>query len=89
VHKRGKADIDHEAIRTELDTLQFPLYFVDYESFNPAIPRFSGYKPYRNRSLCYTRHRIRFLFGGIGDHSLWSGKYIMPEYKVSMSCGYY
>ncbi|MFZ2522741.1 MAG: DUF2779 domain-containing protein [Minisyncoccia bacterium] len=58
VHKRGKAEIDHEAIRTELETLQFPLYFLDYESFNPAIPRFSGYKPYQQIPFQFSLHRL-------------------------------
>lgn len=58
VHKRGKAEIDHEAIRTELETLQFPLYFLDYESFNPAIPRFSGYKPYQQIPFQFSIHRL-------------------------------
>ncbi|MEK7194259.1 MAG: DUF2779 domain-containing protein [Patescibacteria group bacterium] len=79
VHKRGKADIDHDAIRTELETLQFPLYFVDYESFNPAIPRFSGYKPYQQIPFQFSLHILNspeaeptheeFLYTGDKDPS--------------------
>lgn len=57
-HKRGKADIDHEAIREELDKLQFPLYFLDYESFNPALPRFMGFKSYQHIPFQFSLHRL-------------------------------
>jgi predicted RecB family nuclease len=30
----------------ELGSLKYPLYFMDFESINPAIPRFSGMSPY-------------------------------------------
>jgi len=31
---------------TELAALKYPLYFMDFESVNPAIPRFVGMSPY-------------------------------------------
>ena len=58
VHKRGRAEIDHEGIKEELKTLQFPLYFLDYESFNPAIPRFIGYKPYQHIPFQFSLHKL-------------------------------
>ena len=57
-HKRGKADIDHKSIREELDKLQFPLYFLDYESFNPALPRFMGFKSYQHIPFQFSLHRL-------------------------------
>jgi predicted RecB family nuclease len=30
----------------ELESLKYPLYFTDFESVNPAIPRFSGMRPF-------------------------------------------
>ena len=41
-----------------METLQFPLYFLDYESFNPALPRFSGYKPYQQIPFQFSLHRL-------------------------------
>ncbi len=58
VHQRGKANIDFEAIRGELSKLEFPLYFLDYESFNPAIPRFDGYKPYQHIPFQFSLHKL-------------------------------
>jgi hypothetical protein len=79
IHKRGKEEIDHEAIRTALESLQFPLYFLDYESFNPAIPRFVGYKPYQQIPFQFSVHRLdtptaelvheEFLYTGRDDPS--------------------
>ncbi len=79
VHKRGKDSIDYETIESELKTLQFPLYFLDYESFNPAIPRFSGYKPYQHMPFQFSVHRLdkpdgdlihsEFLYTGTEDPS--------------------
>jgi len=33
-------------LRREFESLKFPLYFMDFETVNPAIPRFSGMRPY-------------------------------------------
>lgn len=38
--------IDQQEIRHALSQMQFPLYFLDYETFNPAIPLFKNYHPY-------------------------------------------
>jgi uncharacterized protein DUF2779 len=33
-------------LREELSKLTYPLYFADFETVNPAIPRFAGMRPY-------------------------------------------
>lgn len=58
VHKAGNPDINHEEIKKELGALTFPLYFVDYESFNPAIPRYNGFKPYQHIPFQFSLHRL-------------------------------
>jgi hypothetical protein len=55
-HKRGKPIIDHEGVRQELESLQFPLYFLDYETFSPAIPLFSGYGPFEKVPFQFSLH---------------------------------
>ncbi|WP_148257783.1 DUF2779 domain-containing protein [Leadbettera azotonutricia] len=37
-------------IRSFLKTLTFPLYFLDFETFMPAIPPFDGCWPYMGTS---------------------------------------
>lgn len=46
VHKTGTKIIDKEAIAKELNSLRFPLYFIDYETFDAALPRYDGHAPY-------------------------------------------
>ncbi len=56
--KRGNPLIDAAAIKSELQQLVYPLYFLDYETFNPAVPLFDGYKPYRHIVFQYSLHVI-------------------------------
>ena len=59
VHRRGTPMIDAEAIRAELEPLAFPLYFLDYETFSPAIPLFSGYRPFDKVPFQFSLHILR------------------------------
>jgi hypothetical protein len=52
--KSGQALIDREAIRSALAGLTFPLHFLDYETFNPAVPLFHGYRPYEHIAFQYS-----------------------------------
>jgi hypothetical protein len=52
----GKDFIDKDAIRTFLETLYYPLYFLDFETFNPAVPLFNGIRPYQKTSFQYSIH---------------------------------
>jgi hypothetical protein len=33
-------------LKDELKGLRYPLYYMDFETVNPAIPRFAGMRPY-------------------------------------------
>jgi hypothetical protein len=57
-HRLGKPQIDYEFIRKELSNIQFPIYFLDYETFNPSIPRFTGFKPYQHIPFQFSLHRL-------------------------------
>lgn len=52
------AQIDREAVGSFLDTLSYPLYFLDFETFNPAIPLYDGTKPYEQVPFQYSLHYI-------------------------------
>lgn len=39
--------INSSLIKEELGKLQYPLYFLDYETYASSIPMFDGYKPYQ------------------------------------------
>jgi predicted RecB family nuclease len=40
----------------ELGSLKYPLYFMDFESINPAIPRFSGMRPFDQLPFQWSIH---------------------------------
>ncbi len=50
--------VDMIGIREELGQLEFPLYFLDYETFPAAIPRFSGYSPYQHIPFQFSLHKM-------------------------------
>ncbi|MDA2922272.1 DUF2779 domain-containing protein [Patescibacteria group bacterium AH-259-L07] len=51
--------IEKEKIVEELKTLTFPLYFLDYETFPAAIPRFNGFSPYHQIPFQYSIHILK------------------------------
>ena len=48
--------IDKKKISTFLNTVSYPLYFLDFEAFNPSIPRFKGTTPYQQIAFQYSLH---------------------------------
>ncbi len=54
----GQPVIDADAIRQALGNLEYPLYFLDYETFNPAVPLFPGYRPYEHIVFQYSLHEL-------------------------------
>jgi CRISPR/Cas system-associated exonuclease Cas4 (RecB family) len=54
--KQKTSYIDKEAIQSELDGLEYPLYFLDYETIMPGIPRFDQMKPYKHIPFQYSLH---------------------------------
>ncbi|MDP1689944.1 MAG: DUF2779 domain-containing protein [bacterium] len=59
VHTTQRSIIDTDKIRKELEALVFPLYFLDYETFAPAIPMFNGYRPYNRIPFQFSLHILR------------------------------
>ena len=51
--------IEKEAIKEILDSLKYPLYFIDYESYQTAIPEIVGTKPYQQLPFQYSLHIIK------------------------------
>ena len=51
-------EIHKEGIKEFLDTLTYPLYFLDFETFMPAIPLYDDSKPYEQIPFQYSLHYI-------------------------------
>ena len=52
------AHIDKNGIKEFLDTLWYPLYFLDFETMQLPIPQFVGTKPYAQIPFQYSLHYI-------------------------------
>jgi hypothetical protein len=48
--------IDRDSLQVELDRLQFPLWFLDYETCMSAIPMYDGYHPQQQIVFQYSLH---------------------------------
>ena len=55
----NQPEIDDEAIRSLLSGLEYPIYFLDFESYNPAIPRFEGLSSYQQFPFQYSCHILQ------------------------------
>jgi len=55
-YKSRETTIDKVAIKGFLDTFEYPLYFMDFESFQPAIPLYDNSKPYQQIPFQYSLH---------------------------------
>lgn len=56
VAKTGEPKIDPAGIGLLLDELEYPLYFLDYESISTALPLFAGCHPYQQIPFQYSLH---------------------------------
>lgn len=74
---QNKNSINKAGISEFLKKLSYPLYFLDFETEQPALPKFQGTKPYQQVPFQYSLHWIEneggelkhtdFLGNGIDD----------------------
>ena len=50
--------LDQTTVQALLQTLTYPLYFLDYETYDEAIPLYKGQKPYQKMVFQYSLHII-------------------------------
>ena len=54
--KRDSAVIDEVAVRNDLYQLVYPIYFLDYETYSWAVPRYENHGVYQNVVFQYSLH---------------------------------
>jgi hypothetical protein len=59
--------IDRDKIKTFLDTLSYPLYYLDFETFQEAVPSYDRQKPYQQIPCQYSLH-IQARPGAAPEH---------------------
>ena len=52
----NQPEINTTAIKHLLSDLEYPIHFLDFETDNPAIPRFDGLRPYQHFPFQYSCH---------------------------------
>jgi hypothetical protein len=65
--KNGAAVINRDSVRDFVSNLNLPLFFLDFETFNPAIPFFDYSKPFQMIPFQYSLH-IEKNSGGMVEH---------------------
>jgi hypothetical protein len=73
----GTTHVEGKEIRLFLDMLQYPLYYLDFETMGPAIPIYDGMRPYQTIPFQFSLHIVEndesepvhhsFLADGIAD----------------------
>lgn len=54
--KNDEVYVDTERIKSELSNIQYPVYYLDYETYGPTIPIIDGYKPFQRVVFQYSLH---------------------------------
>ncbi len=55
-HINNTSVIDKEKIQDFVQGIHYPIYFLDFETFNPALPLFDGSRPYQQITFQYSLH---------------------------------
>ncbi len=55
----GQPHVDKEAITNFLSALQYPLYYLDFETIGPVVPLFDGTRPYQAVPFQFSLHVVR------------------------------
>jgi len=65
--RTGKKRVDRDAIRKFLSTIEYPLWFLDFETFGTAIPLFDESSPFENIPFQFSLHIVKKK-GGTPEH---------------------
>jgi hypothetical protein len=56
--ENGNHHLDVDKVKEFLDELEYPLYYLDFETFNVVIPKFEGTKPYQQIPFQFSLHIV-------------------------------
>jgi hypothetical protein len=70
--KTGRRHVDAGGLSAFLDGLQYPLHFLDFETFAAAIPPYDRLSPYENVPFEYSLHVVEMPGGRARHHSFLS-----------------
>lgn len=70
--------INKPAIAEFMSQLQYPLYFLDYETMSSLIPCFDGHRPYQQVPMQYSLHILRTPGGALEHREFLHGENSEP-----------
>jgi len=76
--KQGRPLINLSVIKKELAKLKYPLCFLDYETYNPGIPKSAGHRPFQVIVFQYSLHIINQPEGDLFHSGYLSENYLNP-----------
>ena len=65
VEKNDETEVDMDALKCFLDTLEFPLTSLDFETIAPSIPVFDGTRPYDQIVTQFSAHILKDWSGSL------------------------
>jgi hypothetical protein len=66
-HRTGKGNIERERLGEFIAAVRYPVTFMDFETFMPAVPLYDGTRPYQQIPFQYSVHLVEKR-GGAPDH---------------------
>ncbi len=63
--KKNEAVIDKAAITAFLEKIKYPVFFMDFETFMPAVPLYDKTKPYQHIPFQYSLHYKKTKTSGL------------------------
>ncbi len=85
LHDKGTF-MDKDRVKAFLNTLSFPLYFLDFEAFTTKIPKYDGQTPTQQIPFQYSLH----ILYGLGEGQLEHREFLAqedtdPRYEIAKS----
>lgn len=68
IAQSGTPHIAADEIKAMIEGLEYPVYFLDYESANPGVPVYDGHKPFSVITFQFSIHVLAEAGGEIAHH---------------------
>lgn len=81
--RAGKPLMDKDKIKKFLNSLEYPLYFFDYETLSSVVPYFDGMRPYGQYPFQYSLHVIEHPGGELKHMGYLHGESSNPAEELS------
>ena len=81
----NRSNIDIACIKQFLGQINYPLYFLDFESYQEAVPTFDGCKPYEQIPFQYSLHYMESENGPLQHKEFLGTEGINPKSNLARS----